>query len=118
MAKKDPTLEKDQAMQNAVESKIAAVRDLIFGENMQEYSQEFDDVYAKLKKQKEETAENLANTTERLENRINELQASLERSIEDLTSDMNQKLEELDDAKADRRKLGVALEKIAQMLQQ
>jgi predicted transcriptional regulator len=118
MAKKDPTTEKEKLVQNAVDSKIAAVRELIFGENMQEYSQEFDDVYSKLKKQKEETADNLADTTAKLENRINELQASLERSIEDLTSDMNQKLEELDDAKADRRKLGQALEKIAQMLQQ
>ncbi len=118
MAKKETTQEKDMLAKAAMDNKLAAVRDLIFGENMQEYSQEFDDVYNKIKKLKEETSTNLTDTTNKLERRIDELQASLERSIEDLTSDMNQKLEELDDAKADRAKLGKALEKIGQMLQE
>jgi uncharacterized protein YoxC len=118
MTKTTTTLEKEKLVKSTVDSKIAAVRELIFGESMQEYSQEFDDVYTKIKKQKEEVTANLAATSVELENRITELQTSFEKSIQDLTSDLDQKLQELDEAKADRKKLGQSLEKIALMLQQ
>ena len=114
MKKKQENPEKEQV---AVDNRIAAVRDLIFGENMQQYSHDFDDVYNKIKL-KEDTSENLSNTTTQLEDRINELEARIEKSIEDLSSDMTKRLDEIDDAKADRVKLGKALEKIALMLQE
>lgn len=43
MAKKS-----EESNSNQVDSRIAAVRDLIFGENIQQYNTEFSDLYKKI----------------------------------------------------------------------
>ena len=43
-----------------VDDRIAAVRDLIFGENMQQYSTEFADVYDKIKSLEDKITKNLS----------------------------------------------------------
>lgn len=100
-----------------VDSRIAAVRDLIFGENMQQYDQDFTEVSSQIAELRKDTDKNLANLASNLQNKIDALQKSTEASLEKMATDIDKKLERLDDAKADRKKLGKALEKIALMLQ-
>ena len=107
-----------ESEENPIDNRIAAVRDLIFGENIQQYDQDFKDVYQRIKDLENQTNTNLNALSEDLNSRLDELQKSLESIIDNLRSDMNEKIEELDDAKADRRKLGKALEKIGSMLQE
>lgn len=122
---------KDTPSNQPVDSRIAAVRDLIFGENMQQYDQDFTEVTSQIAELKKETDKKLAtlvsnlgdsdkglsDLSTNLENKIVALQKSTEVSIEKLALDIDKKLARLDDAKSDRKKLGKALEKIALMLQ-
>jgi vacuolar-type H+-ATPase subunit I/STV1 len=101
-----------------VDSRIAAVRDLIFGENIQQYNSEFADVYDKIKNLEESSKKNLSDSVAHLENKLADLESLVDHKFQDLNNDLDKKLAELDDEKADRRKLGKALEKIAQMLQE
>lgn len=101
-----------------VDSRIAAVRDLIFGENIQQYNSEFEDVFNKIKALQNETQKNLGDSVTNLENKLADLESLMDHKFQDLNEDLEKKLADLDDEKADRKKLGKALEKIALMLQE
>lgn len=101
-----------------VDSRIAAVRDLIFGENIQQYNSEFEDVFNRIKALQSKTESNLGDAVANLENKLADLESLMDHKFQDLNDDLDKKLADLDDEKADRRKLGKALEKIAQMLQE
>jgi tRNA U34 5-carboxymethylaminomethyl modifying GTPase MnmE/TrmE len=101
-----------------IDSRIEAVRDLIFGENIQAYNAEFSAVYDKIQALKEESERNLEKAIAQIESNLADLERLLDHKVQDLTADLNKGLDELDDAKVDRRKLGQALEKIALMLQE
>lgn len=113
MAKKS-----EESNSNQVDSRIAAVRDLIFGENIQQYNTEFSDLYKKIENLQEETRKSLSDSVINLENKLADLESLMEHKIQDLTEDLDKKITDLDDEKTDRRKLGKALEKIALMLQE
>ena len=100
------------------EDRIAAVRDLIFGENIQQYNSEFDEVSNRITALDQKTAKNLAASVEQLENKLADLESLMDHKFQDLNDDLDKRLADLDDEKADRRKLGKALEKIALMLQE
>jgi len=113
-------LEQKQPMveNHKVDDRIAAVRDLIFGENMQQYNTEFADVYDKIKELKDNSDRNLSESVKSLENKLADLESLMEHKFQDLSDDLDKRLADLDEEKADRKKLGKALEKIALMLQE
>ena len=122
---------KEKSLNQPADSRIAAVRDLIFGENMQQYDQDFTEVSSQISELKKETDKNIASLITNIEERdknntdlstklqtsLQSLQKSTEASLEKLIVDIDKRFERLDEAKADRKKLGKALEKIALMLQ-
>ncbi|AUC83935.1 hypothetical protein CW731_00915 [Polaribacter sp. ALD11] len=112
--------EKNQAAETnqVVDSRIAAVRDLIFGENIQQYNSEFEDVFNRIKALEDETQKNLGDSVSNLENKLADLESLMDHKFQDLNDDLDKRLADLDDEKADRKKLGKALEKIALMLQE
>lgn len=117
MAKKsDENVEATQNQQ--IDSRIAAVRDLIFGENIQQYNSEFADVYKKIEALQESNNQDLAEAVKNLENKLADLESLMEHKVQDLADDLEKRIADLDDEKADRKKLGKALEKIALMLQE
>ncbi|MEN8704070.1 MAG: hypothetical protein ABF311_06785 [Polaribacter sp.] len=101
-----------------IDTRIAAVRDLIFGENIQQYNTEFEDVYERIKTLEVTSKQNLTNTVIALESKLSDLENLMDHKFQELNSDLDRKITELDDEKTDRRKLGKALEKIALMLQE
>jgi archaellum component FlaC len=109
---------KDAAAQQTADSRIAAVRDLIFGENIQQYNSEFADVYEKINALKQETNKNLSEAVGDIESNLADLERLMDNKFQDLNSDLDKRLADLDNEKADRVKLGKALEKIALMLQE
>lgn len=111
--KKNPEEDKQQ-----VDSRIAAVRDLIFGENIQQYNNEFEDVFNRIKALENNTQKKISDSVTDLENKLADLESLMEHKIADLNDDLDKKIADLEDEKIDRRKLGKALEKIAQMLQE
>lgn len=111
--------EKPTAATNAQEiDRIEAVRNLIFGENIKQYNDEFADVYDKIKALQDQTNKNLSESVSTLENKLADLESLMDHKFQDLNSDIDKRLADLDDEKADRKKLGKALEKIALMLQE
>ena len=112
--------EKNVAVETAqiTDGRLAAVRDLIFGENILQYNSEFEDVFNKIKILENETQKNLENAVVTLERKVSDLEGLMDHKFQDLNEDLDKKLNELDDEKADREKLGKALEKIALMLQE
>jgi hypothetical protein len=113
-------LEKQQPVVNNQNDsdRIAAVRDLIFGESMQQYSSEFADVYDKIKSIKEQSEKNLLEAVANIENKLADLESLLDHKIEDVQEDIEKKNAENDQEKEIRQKLGKSLEKIALMLQE
>ena len=101
-----------------IDTRIAAVRDLIFGENIQQYNSEFEDVYNKIQNLKEASQKSLSESIAQIENKLADLESLVDHKFRDLSEDLDKKLADLDDEKTDRRKLGKALEKIALMLQE
>lgn len=104
--------------QQKVDNRIAAVRDLIFGENIQQYDTEFADVFEKIKSLEDQTTKNLTKSVSDFENKLADLESLVDHKFQDLNDDLDKRLADLDDEKVDRVKLGKALEKIAQMLQE
>jgi hypothetical protein len=115
---KNPEKNNEATPNQQVDSRIAAVRDLIFGENIQQYDTEFADVYDKIKALQDENKKGLAEAISNIENKLSDLESLVDHKFQDLNDDLDKKLADLDDEKVDRRKLGKALEKIAQMLQE
>jgi hypothetical protein len=118
MAKNSEQNNETDNKQQQVDTRIAAVRDLIFGENIQQYDSEFADVYEKIKVLEDQSKKNISESVTNLENKLADLESLMDHKFQDLNDDLDKKIADLDDEKADRRKLGKALEKIAQMLQE
>ena len=114
--------EKNQetAMPNAVDasSKIDAIKQLIFGENMQAYESEFETLKQDILKKKED-----------LEHLIDEVKSELLQNIDNLSTDINIRITELeasledktnalDEKKVDRKLLGELFTKLGEKISQ
>ncbi len=101
---------------STADNRLAAVRDLIFGENIQQYDRDFTEVSNQISALKESTNKDLIDLASRLESKIDALQKSNE-DVRKMAESFDKKIARLEETKADRKKLGKALEKIAAMLQ-
>lgn len=90
-------------------SKIEAIKNLIFGENIQQYNSEFETLKKELDQQKAV-----------LENYIDEVRGELMQAIDSLSTDVNiritdledsltEKIDDLNDKKLDRKQMGKLL---------
>ena len=107
MAKKNNSQSAPQETDSS--SKIEAIKNLIFGENIQQYNSEFETLKKEIDQQKET-----------LENYIDEVRGELMQSIDSLSTDVNIRLTDLEDSlnektetltenKVDRKELGKLL---------
>lgn len=97
---------KDNSAVVDANSKIDAIKQLIFGENMQAYDTEFEAVKQDILSKKQEL-ENLVDEirTELLQN-IDNLSTDINIRITELENTLNDKAEALDEKKLDRKLLG------------
>ncbi|AXG68525.1 hypothetical protein KORDIASMS9_00740 [Kordia sp. SMS9] len=109
--KGENTNDADQANPSITDpsTKIEAIKNLIFGENIQEYNSEFDNI-----------KNDILSKKKALENLIEEVRSELIQNIDNLSTDLNiriteleanieNKLDDLDEKKVDRRQLGQLL---------
>ncbi len=104
--------------QPASDPKIDAIKQLIFGDNMVEYDQEFDDIKNLIAKTKAEIENKIEEQNKSLSNDLKSLQATLEKSIASLDKSTTKEMARLDDAKANRKALGKMLQNIGDKLVQ
>jgi hypothetical protein len=102
-------------------SKIEAIKDIIFGEDyaaLRLSLKELDEKYALKMAQMDEKFENkLSNLDDRLSAVIKDLDRTLNHKIDEVEMDLKSEIDRLDHHKADRFKLGQALEALGRSLQ-
>ena len=86
-------------------SKIDAIKELIFGENIQAYETEFELVKADVIKKKEELESLIGDVKSELMRTIDSLSTDVNIRITELEDSINEKIETLDGKKADRKLL-------------
>lgn len=113
MAKKTTKPPETNAIPEDSTSKIEAIKNLIFGENIEQYDNQFDTVRKEIKAKKE-----------KLEQYIDEVRNELMQSIDSLSTDVNIRITDLEDSlqartealtedKVDRKELGKLLRNLA-----
>jgi archaellum component FlaC len=113
MAKKDA--QKPAAPMQA-DSKIDAIKQLIFGENMAEYSQEFETLKKELAHRRQELSDFIDDTRKELMGAIDNLSTDVNIRISDLEDSLNDKTETLETKKVDRAQLGDLLIKMGEKI--
>ncbi|WP_339893866.1 fructose 1,6-bisphosphatase [uncultured Algibacter sp.] len=97
-------------------SKIDAIKELIFGENIQAYNSEFEGVKADILAKKEEL-QNLISTVEsELLQNIDTLSTDINIRITDLENSVNDKLDNLDNKKVNRKLLSELFIKLGEKI--
>ncbi|MFY0591547.1 hypothetical protein [Roseivirga sp.] len=112
---------------SGVDPKIEAVKQLIFGENMQQYDSEFNEIKALIKKTRTDVENEINDTRDALNKLINQTKEGLTNDISDLRSDMNKKVTQLrsdmddsvadlDEKKVNRKLLGTMLQEMGKQI--
>ena len=100
MAKKDAELHEEQT------SKIEAIKNLIFGENIAQYNQEFDQVKKEINKRKEELEVYIEDVRKELSQSIDNLSTDIGIRISELEDTVSEKTDNLDHLKVDKKTIG------------
>ena len=90
-------------------SKIDAIKNLIFGENIEQYNSEFQSVKKDIDAQKEKLESYIDDVRNELMQSIDSLSTDVNIRITDLEDSLNAKTEALTEAKVDRNQLGKLL---------
>lgn len=94
-------------------SKLQAVKELIFGKEIQDYDAEFKKIHSIIAANKAKSDEDNLNQQKALDN----LEKSITGRIDRLEAELTKKIALLDNKKADRAKLGKMLIQIGEKLQ-
>lgn len=90
-------------------SKIEAIKNLIFGENIQQYNSEFETLKKEIEKQKNALESYIDEVRGELMQSIDSLSTDVNIRITDLEDSLNEKTETLTEQKVDRRELSKML---------
>lgn len=94
-------------------SKLQAVKELIFGQEIQDYSEEFKTIHNTLSEIQEKSKTDNTAT----EKALQQLEKTITNRIDRLEADLTKKLSNLENKKTDRAKLGKMLIQIGEKLQ-
>ncbi len=90
-------------------TKIEAIKNLIFGENIQAYNSEFDNIKNDILAKKKALETLIEEVRSELIQNIDNLSTDLNIRITELESNIENKLDDMDEKKVDRRQLGQLL---------
>lgn len=100
----------------AVDPQIDAIREIIFGQNIRQYNEQFDHINVEIDKLRVELMEKLMQTRGELENMISDLREDTTQKLLALREHTDAEVARLDEAKADRRLLGTLLVEIGEKI--
>jgi hypothetical protein len=107
MAKKTTANDNKENLDSS--SKIEAIKNLIFGENIEQYDSAFDTLKKDLDKKKKILEDNIDEVRNELMQSIDSLSTDVNIRITDLEDALNAKAETLTEQKVDRKELGKLL---------
>ena len=96
--------------------KLEAVRDLLFGQNVKEYRDEFKELKDMIKSNREEIDKSAADFKTDVLDRLEKLDDKINKKIDDTSQEIKDKLSALSDDKADRKKIANLLSDMARQL--
>ncbi len=99
-------------------SKIDAIKQLIFGENIQEYNSEFEAVKQDILSKKKELENLIEDVKSELLQNIDNLSTDINIRITELENTLEDKADALDDKKLDRKLFGDLLIKLGEKISQ
>lgn len=108
---------KDKIVENENDKKMDAIKQLIFGENMVEYDQRFNELMEKLENTHQLLEEKIKLLDDTLNSTIDDLNSEFESKRLKLEDDFNIAFDKLDRKKTDRKALGKMLQTIGEKLQ-
>ncbi len=100
----------DQPISATEQGKLNAVRDLLFGQNVQEYRDEFKDLKEMINTEQKERQQHLAEVRSEVMSRLDKLDQKLEKTNQELLNKLNQL------AKTDKETLSELLKDMAEKL--
>ncbi|AUC83727.1 fructose 1,6-bisphosphatase [Lacinutrix sp. Bg11-31] len=115
MAKNDNSITNNTNATDST-SKIDAIKQLIFGENIQEYNHEFEAVKQDILKKKKELENLLDDVKSELLQNIDNLSTDINIRITELENTLEDKAETLDEKKLDRKLFGDLLIKLGEKI--
>lgn len=112
MAKKEnPTLDEST-------SKLEAIKNLIFGENIAQYNSEFDQVKKEIAKRKADLEDYIDEVRKELTQSIDNLGTDLNIRISDLEESLTDKLDTLESTKVNKTALGELLVELGERIKE
>lgn len=99
----------NQVVADAANSKIEAIKNLIFGENIQEYNHEFEALKADIIAKREELLDYVDNTRKELSAAIDNVSTDMGMRLSDLEESLNERASALDKEKMSKSNLGDVL---------
>ncbi len=114
MAKKTTT--PPESIPTDSNSKIEAIKNLIFGENIEQYDSQFDTIRKELKAKKEKLESYIDEVRNELMQSIDSLSTDVNIRITDLEDSLQSKAETMADDKLDRKELGKLLKSLGEKL--
>ncbi|WP_309609800.1 fructose 1,6-bisphosphatase [Flavobacterium sp.] len=111
MSKNQVKGEQTSTAVNSLESqeRLEAIKNLIFGENIQQIDSDFSSVKNLIEKRKEELEAFIEATSKELHTLIDNLSTDVNIRITDLEDNLNEKIDLFDHKKVDRNSLGTLL---------
>jgi len=103
---------------DAANSKIEAIKNLIFGENIAEYNQEFETLKQDLATRRQELLDYIDNTRKELMTAVDSLSTDINIRISDLEESLRDKTDDLREKKVDKTVLGDLLVKLGTTLKE
>jgi gas vesicle protein len=97
-------------------SKIEAIKNLIFGENIEQYDSEFETIRREIKSKKEKLEGYIDEVRNELMQSIDSLSTDVNIRITDLEDSLQAKTEALADDKMDRKELGKLLKSLGEKI--
>jgi archaellum component FlaC len=94
---------------NESQQRLEAIKNLIFGENMDQINTDFDSIKKLIEKRKLELESFIEETSKDLNTLIDNLSTDVNIRITDLEENLNEKIEALNHNKVDRSTLGTLL---------
>ena len=107
MAKKDTTAVDANPMDSS--SKIEAIKNLIFGENIEQYDSEFDKIRKEIDSKKSKLEDYIDEVRNELMQSIDSLSTDINIRMTDLEDNLQAKTDSLTENKVDRKELGKLL---------
>lgn len=98
--------------------KIEAIKEIIFGDNIKEINQEFDEMKASLREHRRALDERMNQVRQELEKAVQQLQQDTEKQMQAMQSDTLSRLTQLEGSVPSNAHLGKMFEEIGHQLQQ